>query len=162
ILYELLAGRLPYDLSRKPHEAVRTIREEDPTPLSSISRVYRGDIETIVAKALEKDKTRRYASASGLAADIQRYLKDEPIAARPSSASYQLQKFWRRHKALVTGVAAVSVVLMAGITVSTLEATRANRESATAKAVTIFCRMTCWRRRVLIHKRDRIRSPIRI
>ena len=51
-------------------EIVQTIRDADPTPLSSISRIYRGDIETIVAKALEKDKTRRYASAADLAADI--------------------------------------------------------------------------------------------
>jgi serine/threonine protein kinase len=152
ILYELLAGRLPYDLSRKPHEAARTIQEEDPTPLSSISRVYRGDIETIVVKALEKDKVRRYASASGLAADIQRYLNDEPIAARSPSATYQLQKFSRRHRGLVAGAGAVFVVLIAGITVSTWEATRARRaeqaaidernrantESATAKAVNDF------------------------
>jgi serine/threonine protein kinase len=118
ILYELLAGRLPYNLSRQPHEAVRTIREEDPAPLSSVSRLYRGDIETIAAKALEKDKGRRYASAAALAADLQRYLNDEPIAARPASASYQLRKFARRHKALVGGIAAVFVVLVAGIVAS--------------------------------------------
>ncbi len=64
ILYELLAGRLPYKVDQKLHQVVQTIREEDPTPLSSIDRVYRGDIETIVAKALEKDKLRRYASAA--------------------------------------------------------------------------------------------------
>jgi serine/threonine protein kinase len=93
ILYELLAGRLPYELSAQPLEAARIIREQDPAPLSSISRVYRGDIETITAKALEKDKARRYASAAGLAADVQRYLRDEPITARPPSASYQLRKF---------------------------------------------------------------------
>src|SRR5215831_8724338 len=85
ILYELLAGRLPYTVSRNLPEAVQTIREEEPAPLSSIVRNYRGDIETIVAKALEKDKARRYASAAGLAADIRRYLTDEPIVARPPS-----------------------------------------------------------------------------
>ena len=68
ILYELLAGCLPYQISTKLHEAVQTIREQDPAPLSSISRTYRGDLETIVSKALEKDKTRRYASAADLAA----------------------------------------------------------------------------------------------
>src|SRR5215468_10113643 len=77
ILYELLAERLPYDISRKIHEALTAIREEDPAKLSSINRSYRGDIETIVAKALEKNKTRRYASAAELAADIRHYLKDE-------------------------------------------------------------------------------------
>jgi eukaryotic-like serine/threonine-protein kinase len=71
---------------------VQTIREEDPTPLSSISRSYRGDIETIAAKALEKNKNRRYASAADLAGNIRRYLKDEPIIARPPSATYQLHK----------------------------------------------------------------------
>jgi non-specific serine/threonine protein kinase/serine/threonine-protein kinase len=100
ILYELLAGRLPYTVGRSLPEAVQTIRQEDPARLSSISRHYRGDIETIVAKALEKDKVRRYASAAGLAGDIQRYLADEPIVARPPSATYQLQKFARRHKAV--------------------------------------------------------------
>ena len=147
ILFELLAGRLPYEISRQLHEAVQTIREEDPTPLSSVSRNYRGDIETIVGKALQKDKTQRYPSAAGMAADIQRYLKDEPIAARPPSVTYQLQKFARRHKALVAGVAAVFAVLVAGIIASTLEATLARRaeqtattEAATAKAVNDFLR----------------------
>ena len=132
ILYELLAGRLPYHISNKLHEAVQTIREEDPTRLSSISRNYRGDIETIVAKALEKDKARRYASAAALAADIRRCLSDEPIMARPASASYQLQKFARRHKALVGGVAAVFVVLVSGIVASSWEALRARRAEQTA------------------------------
>ena len=65
ILYELLAGQLPYALHRKPlHEALEVIREEEPTALSSMERSYRGDIETIVSKALEKDRVRRYASAA--------------------------------------------------------------------------------------------------
>jgi non-specific serine/threonine protein kinase/serine/threonine-protein kinase len=133
ILYELLSGRLPYDVSRRQlHEAAQTIREEDPTSLSSISRNYRGDIETIVGKALEKDKARRYASAADLAADIQRYLTDEPITARPPSASYQLRKFARRHRALVAGVAAVFVVLAGGIVASTWQAIRANRAGQAA------------------------------
>jgi hypothetical protein len=82
-------------------------------------RIYRGDIETIVAKALEKDKTRRYASAAELAADIRRYLADEPIVARPPPTNYQLQKFARRHKALVSGAEAVVLALSAGVVVST-------------------------------------------
>jgi eukaryotic-like serine/threonine-protein kinase len=86
ILYELLAGRMPYIISNRLHEAVQTIREEDPGRLSSISRSYRGDIETIVAKSLEKDKARRYASSSALADDIRRYLSDQPIGqARPTN-----------------------------------------------------------------------------
>ncbi len=133
ILFELLAGRLPYKISGQLLEAVQTIREEDPTRLSAVSHTYRGDIETIVGKALEKDKTRRYASAADLAADIQRYLHDEPITARPPSATYQLKKFARRNKALVAGIVAVFVVLIAGIIVSTWEAAKARRAEASAR-----------------------------
>lgn len=116
IAYELLAGRLPYDLQKKMiHEAVRVIREEDPTRLSSLNRTLRGDIETIVAKALEKDKQRRYQSAEALGSDIRRYLKDEPITARPASTWYQAAKFARRNKVLVVGVAATFAVLFAGV-----------------------------------------------
>jgi tetratricopeptide (TPR) repeat protein len=125
ILFELLAGRLPYKISSQLHEAVQTIREEDPALLSSISRTYRGDIETIVRKAMEKDKARRYSSATELASDIHRYLKDEPIIARRPSATYQLQKFAHRNRGLVTGVAAVFVALILGMIVSAWEATRA-------------------------------------
>jgi len=145
ILYELLAGKLPYTLSKKLHEAVTTIREQDAAALSSVSRLYRGDIETVVAKAMEKDKARRYASAADLAADLRRHLKDEPIVARPASAGYQLYKFARRNRALVAGVAAVFVVLVAGVVVSTREAVRAraaerraNSEAAAAKATNDF------------------------
>lgn len=133
ILYQLLSGRMPYDISHRPlPQAVHAIREEDPTSLGSISRNYRGDIETIAGKALEKNKTRRYASAADLAADIQRYLAEEPIAARPPSTAYQLQKFARRHRALVAGVAAVFVVLAGGIIASTSQAIRANRAGQAA------------------------------
>jgi len=133
ILYELLAGRLPYNVNHRPlHVTVQTIREDDPAPLSSIDRHFRGDVETIVGKALEKDKTRRYASAADLGADIGRYLEDEPIAARPPSSAYQLRKFARRHKALVAGVAAVFVVLAGGAAVSTSQAIRANRAGLAA------------------------------
>jgi tetratricopeptide (TPR) repeat protein/predicted Ser/Thr protein kinase len=132
IMYEVLSGKLPYNIATKLHEAVQVIRDEEPNPLSSINRMYRGDIETIVAKALEKEKSRRYASAADLAADIWRYLDDEPIVARRASAAYQLQKLARRHKALVAGVAAVFVVLIAGVIVSTMQAARAMRAERSA------------------------------
>jgi tetratricopeptide (TPR) repeat protein len=140
ILYELLAGNLPYNLHQKPLLAVQIIREKEPAHLSSIARSYRGDIETIVAKALEKDKSRRYGSAAELAADIRRYLADEPITARPASASYQLVKFARRHKALAAGAGAVFVVLLAGVVASTGEALRARRAEQTAEAINDFLR----------------------
>jgi serine/threonine protein kinase len=146
VLYELMSGRLPYDLEHKTiPEAVRIIREDEPTPLSSISRTFRGDIGTIVAKALEKEKSRRYQSAADLAADVDRFLEDEPIVARPPSTFYQLRKFARRNKAIVGGAAAVFVVLVAGATASTLFAigqararTDAVREASKATEINEF------------------------
>jgi len=92
VAYELLAGRLPYDIGRKMiHEAVRMIREDDPTPLSSVNRMLRGDIEIIIGKALQKEKERRYQSAGDFASDIHRYLHDEPIVARRPSTWYQVR-----------------------------------------------------------------------
>jgi tetratricopeptide (TPR) repeat protein/predicted Ser/Thr protein kinase/TolB-like protein len=129
ILYELLAGDLPYNIGNSTiHDAVRTIRDTDPAPLSSFQRIYRGDIETIVAKALEKDKKRRYASAADLAEDIRRHLANQPILARPPSASYQLQKFYGRHKAGVIGTAA-ALVLAASSAVITWRGTTGPVES---------------------------------
>ena len=116
IAYELLAGRLPYDLKRKMvHEAARIIREEEPTRLSSINRTLRGDVETIVAKAREKEKARRYQSSESLASDIRRYLMDEAITARPASTWYQTRKFAKRHKGFVSGLAAAFILLVAGV-----------------------------------------------
>jgi tetratricopeptide (TPR) repeat protein len=132
ILYELLAGRLPYTLGRLLHESIRTIREQDAAPLSSICRLYRGDIETIVKKALEKDKERRYASVADFGADICRFLKDEPIAARRPAATYRLQKFATRHKALTALLVVVFILLVAGITASSWEAARAQRAELSA------------------------------
>lgn len=115
---ELLTGHLPYPVDGKMiHEAVRIIREDDPSPLHTIDRRLRGDVETIVAKALTKEKDRRYQSAAEFAADIRRFLGNEPIAARPPSAIYRLSRFTRRHRAVVAGVAAVFVVLVSALVV---------------------------------------------
>ena len=139
ILYELLAGKLPHDVDRKPvHEAAEAIREEEPATLGSINRSYRGDIATIVAKAMEKEKARRYGSAEALGEDIRRYLADEPIMARPASATYQLQKFARRHKTFVAGAAVVFLVLAIGAFGIIREAVRARRAEAVAEAVNGF------------------------
>lgn len=132
ILYELLASRMPYNTQGKLHEVVRAIREDEPVTLGTINREYRGDVEIIVSKALEKDKARRYASAADLAADIRRYLQDEPVVARPASAVYQIRKFGRRHKALVAGATAVFVVLVAGVIASAWQASRALRAEQAA------------------------------
>ncbi len=134
ILYELLAGKLPGDLDKKAlHEAIRTIREDEPESLSSVDRTYRGDVEAIVAKALEKDRERRYASAADLGADLRRHLHYEPIIARPPSVPYQLQKFARRHTAIVAGTMAVFLALVAGTAVSTWQAVRARRAEVAAQ-----------------------------
>jgi WD40 repeat protein/predicted Ser/Thr protein kinase len=116
ILFELAADRRPYQLENRPlAEAARLILEEDPPRLGSINPELQGDIETIVAKALEKDRGRRYASAADLAADLRHWLAHEPIRARPPSALYHLRKFARRHKALVVGAITTGVALVLGL-----------------------------------------------
>jgi WD40 repeat protein len=133
ILYELLAHRLPYSLDGLPlPEAARVICEQEPSRLGSLDGRLRGDVETIVAKALAKEPARRYASAGELAADIRRHLSHEPIRARPASALYQLRKFARRHKALVGAVLGVAAALVAGAVVSVLYAVRADHSARQA------------------------------
>lgn len=116
ILYELLSGRLPHDVGPKDViSAARMISEEAPTRLSSLDRSFRGDLETIVSKALEKDAARRYASVYALASDVRHWLNCEPISARPASALYQLRRFTQRHLAWVVGMAATFLALVAGL-----------------------------------------------
>lgn len=133
ILYEMLTGAAPYSLgSGVLHEAVRVICEEPPRRISTIVRGLRGDVETIVAKAMEKQKERRYQAASALAADVERFLNDQPIAARPPSAFYQLSKFARRHRALVGAAAAVLMALVAGVISTTAMYLRAESQRVRA------------------------------
>ncbi len=128
IVYELLTGRLPCDLEGKPlAEAARAIAEQEPVRLGSIDRSLRGDAETIVAKALQKDPRHRYQSAAELAADIRRHLRDEPIVARPASALYHLRKFARRHKPLVFAAATVMLAMTAATVISVWQARVAER-----------------------------------
>jgi tetratricopeptide (TPR) repeat protein len=135
ILYELLAGRPPYALEKLPlAEAVWVIREREPARLGALDRRLRGDVETIAAKALEKDRERRYPSAAELGADIRRHLAHEPILARPPSALYQLGKFARRHRALVAATAAFLAVLLVAGAVTAWRAVRAERDEAVRKA----------------------------
>ncbi len=134
VAYELLSGRAPHDVDgRTVFDALRVIKEEDPQRLSSIDRSLHGDVETIVAKALEKERGRRYPTAGDMAADIRRFLRDEPIVARPASTFYQIRKFASRNRVLVGGVAATFLALVAGIIATTrqsISATRA-RDDAT-------------------------------
>ncbi len=112
--YEVLTGRLPYELSEKPFaEVTRIIQDVEAAPLSRVRRELAGDAEVIFAKALEKAPGRRYASAAEFAADIRRSLADQPIMARPPSAAYQVRKFARRNRALVGAGAAAAIALVA-------------------------------------------------
>lgn len=114
VLYELLTGRLPFDLRGKPlHEAMRTVAETTPPLIASIDSRLRGDLCTIVRKAMEKQPDRRYASAAALAEDIYRHLNNEPIAARPPSVLYQLSRFIRRNRVLSAAAALLGLLLLA-------------------------------------------------
>ncbi len=131
IAYQLLSGHLPYNLQKKfIHEAVRVIREDEPTRLASIDRALGGDVEIVIGKALEKERDRRYQSAQEFASDIERYLNDEPIVARPASTWYNARKFARRNKALVGGVAATFLALVAGLVTSLALLDQANTARA--------------------------------
>ena len=121
VCYELLAGRLPYDVTAKPlSEAIRTIVEVAGRPLGTIDKAFRGEIETIVGKAFEKEKDRRYQSAADLAADIRRHLHGEPIDAKRDSEWYVLKRVLRRHIVPTTFAALFVLVVSAAAVVSTV------------------------------------------
>lgn len=146
ILYKLLTGSMPYQLQdRQLHEAVRIIQEVEPTQLSSINRSYRGDIDTIVAKALEKDAARRYQTVGELAADIRRHLANQPVLARPATTLYQIRKFARRNKVLVGSALSIFAALVLGSVIAITAGLRAvksrdeaQRSSNLANAVNQF------------------------
>lgn len=120
VLYELLAGQLPYAVSGKRLiHSTEVIREQAPTRPSTIDRTLRGDVETIVLKALEKDPDRRYAAAADFGKDIQAYLNRKAISARPPSTAYRARLFALRHRGKVWAgatlalIAAVATVMVA-------------------------------------------------
>jgi len=146
LLYELLTGRTPFDQKELVNsgfdEMRRTLREQDPqrpslmltsmtnSDLTAIAahrcaeppkliKSIKGDLDWIVMKALEKDRTRRYETANGLAMDIQRYLHLEPVLARPPSRLYQLRKLIRRNKVVFASGTIVIITLIVGLGVST-------------------------------------------
>ncbi|MEA3197309.1 MAG: eukaryotic-like serine/threonine-protein kinase, partial [Gammaproteobacteria bacterium] len=163
LLYELLTGQTPFDIKELLESGVdemrRTLREREPrTPSSRLSTLggeeltriaiqrhieppqllsqLRGDLDWIAMKALEKDRTRRYETANGLAMDIQRYLDDEPVVARPPSTVYRFQKAIRRNRLMFSAAAAVVAALVAGIAISTwqtAQARKAQRETEAAR-----------------------------
>ena len=154
LLYELLAGRPPFDprvFARagvdeirkqirevdpvKPSARLRTLTDEEQTTIaqlrstapSELSVVLRGDLDWIIMRCLEKDRTRRYDTTNGLATDIQRYLRHEPVMARPPSTGYLLGKLVRRHRVGVAAALAILGVVIAGSAVSTWQAVRATK-----------------------------------
>lgn len=135
VLFELLTGRLPLDVrGRSLPEVARMVREDDPSGLGTINPVFRGDLDTIVGKALEKDVSRRYGSAGEFGADLRRFLQDEPVVARPRTATYQFKKFARRHRELVAGLVLAFVVLIAGLVGVTWFAVRESNQRKLAEA----------------------------
>jgi serine/threonine protein kinase/Tfp pilus assembly protein PilF len=133
ILYELLADKPPLDLEGKSIlHAVQIIQHVAPPPLRQHDRYLSGDLETIVRRALEKDRIRRYGSVSDLAADVRRYLRHEPIIARPPTSFYLLRKFAQRNTVLVSvGLVSLLVLLLgAGGTTYGLWKARQERDLA--------------------------------
>ncbi len=158
LLYELLTGTTPLQPKRLKGaallELLRIVREEEPptpsTRLSTaeglpsiaanrrlepkkLSGLVRGDLDWIVMKCLEKDRTRRYATANGVARDIQSYLSDEPVEASPPSAGYRLRKFARRHTAALVTAIAFATLLILGAGISIWQAVRATSAEDVAR-----------------------------
>jgi WD40 repeat protein/serine/threonine protein kinase len=161
LLYELLTGQTPFDkdaLSKAGFDEMRRIiREDEPLRPSRrfstlgvqaistasqhrglderrLSKILSGELDWIVMKALEKDRSRRYESASALAADIQRYLSDEPVLACPPTTMYRFQKFARKHRPAIATAASIALCLILGTTVSAWQAVRATTAEAEASA----------------------------
>jgi eukaryotic-like serine/threonine-protein kinase len=163
VLYELFTGALPFDAkqwkTRPMHEVLRQLHEEDPpSPSTRISgdsisttaaqrrntdprqleSLLRGDLDWIALKALEKDRARRYGTPSELGADIGRYLRNEPVVARPASTAYRTKKYIQRHKFGVAAATAMALLLIAFAVMQTMQLRRITRERDRADRVTHF------------------------
>src|SRR4029453_2662945 len=114
-------------------EARTTTGKRRQTEGSKLVHQLQGDLDWIVMKCLEKDRARRYETANGLAADIQRHLANEPVVARPPSAAYRLQKAWQRNKLAFTAGGAVVMALVVGIGISSWQAFVATRARSAAQ-----------------------------
>ena len=160
ILYELLTGSTPLDKATLGANALlqllQIIREkESPRPSSRLSstgdavtsiseqrkiapvklqQILRGELDWVVMKALEKDRRRRYETANDFAQDVERYLTDEPVSARPPSTTYRIGKFIKKNRGLVATAAALAVMLLAAVGVSSWFAYKANQSASAEKA----------------------------
>jgi serine/threonine protein kinase/tetratricopeptide (TPR) repeat protein len=165
LLYELLTGRPPFDPKKFAEAGIEGIRQqirevEPPRPSARLSTlddderttiaklrntasaelslILRGDLDWIVMRCIEKDRTRRYDTANGLAADIQRYLRNEPVIARPPSTAYLLQKLVRRHRMGFTAGFLVAASLVVGTIVSVRQRSLAEKSRAEAEKLVDF------------------------
>lgn len=164
ILYELLTGFLPFDTTewkkQRPEELLRQLREDDPerpstkisgnrvtssvpaglrnTDEKQLANVLRGDLDSIAMKALEKDRERRYSAPSGLASDLDNYLHNRPVFARPASLGYRAQKYVRRHAAPVVVTSAAVALLIAFALIQSIQLRRITRERDRADRITEF------------------------
>jgi serine/threonine protein kinase len=122
VLYQMLCGRMPYDVVGKPvHEVARIIREQPVHRPITLRR----DLQAILYRTLEKDRERRYASVAALDDDLGRFLREETVEARPPSLSYQLRMFTRRHRIVVTSMATVLMVVIGAMVISLLQRNQA-------------------------------------
>ena len=158
LLYELLTGFTPFDTNELLASGIdamrRTIREQEPVrPSTRLSQTFSNkasqstqvkrvtflasDLDWIVMKCLEKDRTRRYETANGLAVDIDRHLGDEPVVARPPSLAYRLQKAWRRNKLVYSAGVAVMTSQVVGLSMSLWQTRQAMIAQNTADQATI-------------------------
>ena len=134
VAYELLAGRLPYAVDGLPiAEAARVIAQHDPPSPRSFGAPVPVDVELILARALAKEPARRYPTMAELGADLRRWLRREPVQARPSTALYRVSRFARRNAALVGAAAAIFVVLTVSSIVAITWALKAEAETREAR-----------------------------
>ena len=133
VLYELLSGRLPREFEPNTSlvQAITSAMRLSQVPLSKANPACKGELDIITMKALAEDPTQRYGSASELGADIERYLRDEPILARSPSAWYVTRKFARRHRALVAATT-IGVLALMGSTVFAVDAAWKERDARQA------------------------------
>ncbi len=130
LAYEMLAGRVPYEISEHSlHDSVRTITDTVPPPASRYNAAIDRDLDAILARALEKAPSRRYPSAAAFAGDIRNYLADRPVSARPHTAWYLAGRFLRRH-AVLASIITVSVLGLAFATLFSVDQARDARAEA--------------------------------
>ncbi len=185
LLYELLAGRTPFDTQEllqsgidemrrrireqeppRPSHRLRTLNDADRTTVARrrgtdaprLTLRLRGDLDWIVMRCLEKDRSRRYETANGLALDIERHLQNEPVTARPPSTAYLLQKLIRRHRLAFGAGAAIVATTAVGFAVSTTLFLREREALARAREAETTARLEKTRAEIAAANEARLRA----